>query len=360
MLAIGKSNQPWYNQRSDVKCNTLLDVAKRNGFSTCSISWPVTGGADFDLNMPMIVPIGYTGYEPIQFFAGNATDELLDKYYKKYGQFLMGEDRSLDKYTMALTLDILRDYPQPDIMLVKMCDLDSAHHMYGIHHPKVNEQIDLHDEQFGQILELIRANGNFDNTNFVILGDHGQSDITNGINLNVLLKQNGFITVDSDDNLVDFDAYCHSASLSAWIELKDNSNPELYDRVYTFFKELVQEKKYGIGHLYTKQEAEELFNLSGPLDFIVEGEKPIAFSSSLKGENIYDKPEYSGYSTLKASHGGLPCKDETTTFIACGPSVQKGVVIDRCSIVDEAPTLAAMMGFEMKNTDGKIISELVK
>ena len=360
ILAIGKTDQPWFNQRADVKSDTLLDVAKTHGFSTCSLSWPVTGGADFDLNMPMIVPIGYTGYEPIQFLIGNATEELLEKYYEKHGHFLMGEDRSLDKYTMALALEILQDYPQPDIMLVKMCDLDSAHHKYGIHAPEVNEQIDLHDQQFGQILDLIRANGDFDNTNFVILGDHGQSDITEGINLNVLLKQNGFITVDEEDNLVDYDAYSHSASLSAWVELKDSSDSETYERVYNFLAGLVREKKYGFGHLFTKQEAENLFNLSGPLDFIIEGEKPIAFSSTLKGESIYDKPEYSGYATLSASHGGLPWKDETTAFIACGPNVKQGVIIDRCSIVDEAPTMAAMMGFEMKDTDGKVITEMVK
>ncbi|MGI6740586.1 MAG: alkaline phosphatase family protein [Brevefilum sp.] len=359
IVAIGKMNQPWYNQRSDVKSETLLDVAKKHGYSTCSLSWPVTGGAGFDLNMPMIVPIGYTGYEPIQFLVGNATEELLEKYYEKHGHFLMGEDRSLDKYTMALALDILKDYPQPDIMLVKMCDLDSAHHEHGVHHPKVNEQLDLHDQQFGQILDLVRTNGDFENTNFVILGDHGQSDITEGININVLLKQNGFITVDDQDNFVDFEAYGHSASLSAWIELKDNSDAATYERVYNFLNDLVQEKKFGIGHLYTRQEAEDLFNLTGPLDFIIEGEKPVAFSSTLEGESIYDKPEYKGFPALKASHGGLPWKDETTAFIACGPGVKRGVVIDRCSIVDEAPTMAAMMGFEMHDIDGKILTEIL-
>jgi len=169
-----------------------------------------------------------------------------------------------------------------------------------------------------------------------------------------------FITVDEEDNLVDYDAYSHSASLSAWVELKDSSDSETYERVYNFLAGLVREKKYGFGHLFTKQEAENLFNLSGPLDFIIEGEKPIAFSSTLKGDSIYDKPEYSGYATLSASHGGLPWKDETTAFIACGPNVKQGVIIDRCSIVDEAPTMAAMMGFEMKDTDGKVITEMVK
>lgn len=359
IVVAGKFNEPWYNQRADVKTDTLLDVAKKHGLSTCSLSWPVTGKADFDLNMPMIVPIWYTGYEPIQFLEGNATQELLDRYYEKHGHFLMGEERNLDKYTMALALDILKDYPQPDVMLIKMCDLDSAHHMYGVHHPKVNEQLDLHDEQFGQILEMVRSNGDFENTNLVILGDHGQSDITQGINFNILLKQNGFITVDAEDNLVDYDAYCHSASLSAWIELKDSTNRDVYGRVYNFLNELVKEKKYGLGHLLTKQEAKDQFNLSGPFDFIVEGEKAVAFNTTLKGENIIDKAEYKDYDTLRASHGSLPWKEQTTAFIAYGPNVKPGVVINRRSIVDEAPTMAAMLGFEMEGIDGTVITEIL-
>ena len=31
MVTAGKLNSPWYNQRSDVKCKTVLDLAKEHG-----------------------------------------------------------------------------------------------------------------------------------------------------------------------------------------------------------------------------------------------------------------------------------------------------------------------------------------
>lgn len=358
-VIAGEPDQPWYNQRSDVRCATLLDLAKKNGYRTCSISWPVTGGADFDLNMPMIVPMWYTGPEPIQYLVNNATDELLDRYYEKYAHFLIGKDRSLDKYTMALSLDILLDYPQPDVMLIKMCDLDSVRHATGVDNDQVKNQLKVHDAQFGLILDQIKAQGNLEKTNFVILGDHGQSDITQGINLNILLKQQGFIRLDEEGKVADYDAYCHSASLSAWIQLKDPENSATRQKVHDFLTSLVEDPKSGIGYLFTKQEAEERFHLNGPFDFIIEGREPIAFSSTLKGEAVFGKPEYPGYPALAASHGGLPFKDETTTFIACGPDVKKNVVVERRSIVDEAPTMAAMLGFKMPDVDGKPILEMV-
>jgi len=360
ILKAGFNGQPWYNQIGDVKCRNLLDYAKEKGYRTCSISWPVTGKAGFDLNMPMIVPIWYSGPEPIQYFKNNATDELLDRYYEKYAHHLIGENRNLDQYTMALALDIIRDYHQPDVMLVKMCDLDSVRHVHGVDNEHVKEQLRIHDQQFGMILEKIRLHGDFDNTNFVILGDHGQSDILHAVYTNVLLKENGFIRVDEQNQIVDYDAYSHSSSLSAWIELKDPSDKLISQKVYDLLLSLKAEKKYGIGHVFTKQEAKDLFHLTGPFDFIIEGEQPIAFSSMLDGEVIQGKPEYKGYEKLAASHGSLPWKDETTCFIAAGPSVKKGVCIERASIVDEAPTMARMLGFEMPDVDGKPLYEILE
>jgi predicted AlkP superfamily pyrophosphatase or phosphodiesterase len=358
-VKASQPDQPWYNQRSDVKCPTLLDLAKKNGYQTCSISWPVTGGADFDLNMPMIVPIWYSGPEPIQYLVNNATDELLNRYYEEYAHFLIGKDRSLDKFTMALSLDILRDYHQPDVMLIKMCDLDSVRHIWGVDNEHVKDQLGVHDAQFGLILDQIRSQGNLEDTNFVILGDHGQSDIVQGLNFNILLKQQGFIRLDEEGKVADYDAYCHSASLSAWIQLKDPENIPVRHKVHEFLVSLTENRESGIGHIFTSQEAENKFHLSGPFDFIIEGREPIAFSSTLKGDSVYGKPEYSGYATLAASHGGLPYKDETTTFIACGPDVKKNVVVERRNIVDEAPSMARMLGFEMPDVDGKPIMEMV-
>ena len=177
----------WYNQRADVKCPTIFDYAKEAGYLTCSLSWPVSGKADIDLNMPMIVPIGYMGDDPGQFLWGNASEELMEKYFWKYSRHLMGKDRSLDLYTMALAPDIIRDYHQPDVMFVKMCDLDSARHVYGIYSQEAKDQLKKHDHEFGVLLESIRRYGDFEHTDFVIMGDHGQQDISMNLNVNLLL-----------------------------------------------------------------------------------------------------------------------------------------------------------------------------
>lgn len=359
ILRVEDPNPPWYNQRSDVKCDTIFDYAKRAGYSTCSLSWPVSGGADIDLNMPMIVPISYMGDDPGQFFINNASQELMDRYYWKYGRYLMGKDRSLDLYTMALAPDIIRDYHQPDVMFVKMCDLDSARHVYGVHSQEALDQLRKHNYEFGVLLESIRRYGDFDHTDFIIMGDHGQQDITMNLNVNILLKNAGFIRTDENGKLTDWDAYCHSVSMSAWIQLRNPEDQLMKARVHQFLKDLMNDPVYNIGYLYTKEEADQLFGLTGPFDFIIEGKEPMQFSSTLEGRDAFEKYLPAGYHSSAASHGHLPWRDETTTFIAYGPDVAENVVIDRSSMLNEAPTMAAMLGIKMENTDGQVLNQLL-
>ena len=359
MLEVENSNPTWYNQRADVKCPTIFDYAKKAGYFTCSLSWPVSGKADIDLNMPMIVPMSYMGDDPGQFLWGNASDELMEKYYWKHGHHIMGKDRNLDHYTMALAKEIIEDYKQPDIMFVKMCDLDTVKHVNGIYSDESLEQLRKHNNEFGALIETIKRYGDFEHTNFVIMGDHGQQDITMNLNVNILLKDAGFIRCDEDGKLIDYDAYCYSAAMSAWIQLKNPDDVAMREKVYSFLKSLKDDPKYNIGYLFTKEEVDEKFGLVGSLDFVIEGKKPMNFSSTLAGKDAFEKYLRPGMHSSVASHGHLPFLDETTTFIMCGPDVNKGVVVERSSMVNEAPTMAALLGIEMENIDGKVIEELI-
>ena len=47
-------------------------------------------------------------------------------------------------------------------------------------------------------------------------------------------------------------------------------------------------------------------------------------------------------------------------FLAWGPDVKPGVVLDRRPIVDAPCTMAALLGLEMPEADGKPIAEFLK
>ena len=114
-------------------------------------------------------------------------------------------------------------------MFIKMCDLDSMRHTYGVYSKEAYKQLKKHDLEFGKILETIKRYGDFENTNFVIMGDHGQTDIEESLNMNKLLQDNGFIR--SKD---DYDCIAHSFCLTCNIELKDPTDKKMHDKVKEF------------------------------------------------------------------------------------------------------------------------------
>lgn len=86
----------------------------------------------------------------------------------------------------------------------------------------------------------------------------------------------------------------------------------------------------------------------------------MSFDSTLSGKDLFEEYLKPGWHHSTASHGYLPFRDQTTTFIACGPSVTKGVVIERSSMVNEASTMAKMVGYDFNGTDGSSWNELLK
>ncbi len=354
---------PWYSKRSMVKKKFFAEYAKEHGYSTCLINWPVSEGADVDINLPMCLPPRYRGDNPRMFYEESTSKEVLDRYFWKYGYLLCGCNKvlnsSYDDFTNAVSPDIIRDYGQPDVMFVKMCDLDTVRHKMGVDNDSAKLQLQKHDCELGVLMESIRRYGDFEHTNFIIMGDHGQTDVERVLNFNRVLQEKGLQKLDENGHLESFDAYCHSTGGCGWIELGNPADEELRQRVYQVLLEAKNSGKYGLGYVFTKEEADERFHLTGPFDFIIEGEEPLSFGYD-PAAPLFTKAAPGDYKTAPGTHGGLPWRDHRTTFFACGPAFKKGAVIEQACLVDEAPTMAKILGFEMEDIDGKCLDDILR
>ena len=69
------------------------------------------------------------------------------------------------------------------------------------------------------------------------------------------------------------------------------------------------------------------------------------------------EPLQEGY--VRASHGHHPTVGPQPVFLAYGPDVKPGVVLETGLVIDEAPTFARMLGLELPDAEGHPIEEIL-
>ena len=106
---------------------------------------------------------------------------------------------------------------QPDIVFLHPADVDWARHQYGVFNDQVKKAVESTDRYIGQIMKAVEDIGAAENTNLVLVSDHGQRNITKIVNINVALKEHGLIRVDENGEFRDWDA--------AVVLLRENSSP---------------------------------------------------------------------------------------------------------------------------------------
>ena len=92
-------------------------------------------------------------------------------------------------YTRA-AVDIIRRH-HPDLLLLHLLALDSIEHETGFGNNSGRNTIAFLDDRVQDVIDAVRAAGDFDRTTFIIVSDHGQQSVHQRLRPNVLLRQAG-------------------------------------------------------------------------------------------------------------------------------------------------------------------------
>jgi hypothetical protein len=122
---------------------------------------------------------------------------------------------------------------------------------------------------------------------------------------------------------------------------------------------MANEGIYGFERVYTKDELEKEYGLSGDFSFVLETDGFTSFGERLT-RPVVSGFDMSDYRLGRGTHGYEPTKGPQPTFIAKGPSFKSGVVIQEGNILNHAPTLASVLGLELRDAVGKPVFELLK
>ena len=342
----------WYWEKESIKSPTLVDAVIEAGGEVATVSWPVTAGDMRGINLPEIWPVPGRGEDPRRVYERAASPEAMRLYFNKYyAHFNWTDNCDMVKYSVEAALDIVRDHA-PDLLLCHAVQLDHVRHQYGNTSMEVAECLRELDIIAGRFMQAARDAWIYECTNFVILGDHGQIDVEALFNMNVLLREAGFIDADADGRALSCHAYSFSAGFSTHIHVPGGGDL-LRARVYECLLDIKRRYPEHIERVMTAREVGDEEGLTGDFAFVVEGAQSVLFENALTGPVIIPRGS-DQYHSYAANHGHHPSKGNKPPFIAFGPDVAEGIAIESGDMMDICPTLTALAGVSMPGMEGTV------
>lgn len=360
LLQPGRKSPDWYWHRKYIKSKTLYDLAVEKGMTAAALLWPVSAGAKIHYNMPEIFANRpWQSQVLVSLLNGSPCYQFIMN--KRYGHLREGiRQPNLDNFTHQALLDTLRN-KKPDITMVHFTDLDTMRHYTGFYSKEAKAALKRHDARLGEIIETLKQCGMYENSTVIALGDHSSLDEDKIINLNVLLKEKEYIKADKKGKVTSYSAICKNCDGSAYIYAKHKRDPKLKQELLLLINEFNRANNC-IEAIYTGEQASEL-GADPNCIFMLEARKGCYFLDEMEGELIRQiQPGEAGkvpHITIN-THGYSPYKpDYTTVFMALGKGIKKGAAIEKMNLIDEGPTMARLLGLELKNADGRVIEELL-
>lgn len=358
LLQPGRRSPDWYWQRKYIKGETIYDIAIDNGMTVAALLWPVTAKSRIQYNMPEIFA-NRSWHNQILVSVLNGSPIYQVRLNNKFGALRDGINQpNLDNFTHNSLLYTIEE-KKPDITFVHYTDLDTMRHNYGFNSKEAKEAIQRHDSRLGDIIKTLKVNDMYEDSTVIVLGDHSSLDEDKIINLNILLKENGYIQVDDSGKIINYKAIIKNCDGSAYLYVKDTQNQTLIREV----RELIENfnNKYKcIEVIYSSDEAKDL-GADPQCALMLEANKGYYFLDNIEGEIIKKiHPHEAGQVNhfTSSTHGYSPFKEDyTTVFFAAGCGIKKGVEIEKMNLIDEGPTMAKLLGLELKNVDGRVVEE---
>lgn len=351
----GNFSPPWYENISFVKTQMLPQQAAGHGYTTAYVCWPLTQGAKAEWVLHragLRVPPERCVDTMRHLSSAGLVDELPADVMESWN---LPHFEASDRFSFRAGAYLIRKY-QPDILYMHIILVDHIRHQYGVFSPEIEKAYRFLDEEFGLLLAALDETGLYDQTILNLTSDHGHLNVGRVVSLNRFLMEQGFLQADASGALRSWQAYAHSCAMSAQIHIQGH-DPSVRERVKSSLE--AHSRMLGIEKVFTAEEAAAKYHLYDGFDLVAETDGATAFSSDYTAP-LQMLPSNADYRYSRATHGHAPEKGVQPTFFLRNPFARSQTVLDRGRIVDQAPTLARLLGFPLQGCDGQPIPELTE
>ena len=342
------NQKTWHWYRGQIKADTIYDAAKRQGLTTASVMWPVSGKAMIDYNFPEVAAMKGEN-QAIKLLKSGSPFFCL-QMAAKYGRKLKGTKQpQLDNFTTDLLVDTIVT-KKPNLLMGHLIELDDTKHHVGIdNEAALREVYERMDHRIGKILDAVEQAGIKESTSIILLGDHGQFTIKKQLHLNQLLVKNGYIWRELGE--WKWKAYFQSTGGAAYLRLKDDSQ-EMVEAIRQLLIQMKADYPNEIEAIFTQEELRRQ-HIDQSIELMVEASVGTAIVETITGELVED---IEAQGKVAGDHGYSPEKaDYRCGFVLSSPELSQATDIGELAMVDIAPTMADLLAIDFPTGDGKSI-----
>ena len=339
--------EPWRDRSEMVHAPTLYDVAHGSGLTTAQVDWVAIW------NAPTVTwefrerpdPQGAIAREMIG--AGLVSQEAVENFDSKNIVFR-------DHVWTAAAAHIIREH-RPHLMMFHLLTLDAVQHRYGPGTLAATSAMAHLDGQVADIVLAVEQAGLAARTTFVIVSDHGFKTVRRQIMPNAAFLKAGLLEV-TEGKATKSQVYLMSEGGTALVyPTVPDADGQLLARAKAALTgiegidTIVEPSDYASYGLPSSAASDQMGAL------MLTARDGYSFSTAAHGEVVADATEGS-----LGAHGYVSTDPELQAlFIASGRGIKAGVTLDSMRTIDLAPTMARLLGLELKDVDGRVLTEIL-
>jgi predicted AlkP superfamily pyrophosphatase or phosphodiesterase len=349
----GRVRPDWNWYRRYLRVPPLYELATRAGLKTATLLWP---GAARSANRYVIPEITTTrpGQSFLWLFFSSGSPLFILRMGFRYRSLLKSlEYFHLDNFSAGVASYLIRNR-KINLLLLHLLDLDGTRHRLGFRAPETLKVLEEQDRRVTRLLRASRDSGVFEDTTFLVFGDHAYMDVHTRIRINAALRQAGLLGFDRRGRLVAWHAWANCCEGSAQIALRDPADGCVHRALASVFAALRKERPVVVERVYSKEQVKAM-KVGDHIDYILEAGAGCYFAPEIEGEVLAPSEE-----DHRGAHGYHPDRPGySSLFFAAGSGVRRGVELPPVRIVDLGPTLAALLGLELHAAEGRVLSEML-
>lgn len=343
---------PNRDQSDLVRVPTVADVAHAAGLRTAEVNWPCTRNSkSFDDQFPDVP-------DSLEFTTPRLRTELIEKGFlqdETQASFRKASVVGLDYVWTEAACHLIRER-KPHLTLVHLLNNDATHHRRGAETQDSYTANAYADMCVARILEAIDDAGIREFTTIILVADHGFTLTPKAILPNVLLRKEGFLTVDGGQLV---EAKVHVIP-EGGIGLVYCTNPA------TASEDSVEIKKKfigmeGVADVLLPDQFDEV-GFPHPREYeqvpnaILVAKDGYALSGAVTGESFV--ASYQEARTALGSHGFLAKLQKMNAMcILSGADIRPGGILQNVDNTSIAPTIAKLLNLKYSYAEGSPLSK---